>query len=65
MITRGEHFLKEMRPKLVAFGNVLLDFSYCIEKNPSILYEFGFEVDGVGECSSETLSAVRINAEKT
>lgn len=53
-----------MWPKLVAFGNVLLDFTYCIEKFPEILSEYGFEPNGLGECSSETLALVRKNANK-
>lgn len=54
-----------MHPKLVAFGNVLLDFTYCIEKNPTILSKFGFDSNGLGECSSRTLSSVQKDAEKT
>lgn len=54
-----------MRPKLVAFGNVLLDFTYSVEKNPEILSKYGFEPNGLGECSSETLSTAIANAKKT
>lgn len=53
-----------MWPKLVAFGNVLLDSTYCTSKYPEILAEYGFEKNGLGECSSETLALVAENAHK-
>lgn len=53
-----------MWPKLVAFGNVLLDFTYRISESPEILGEYGFEPNGLGECSSETLALVKENANK-
>lgn len=54
-----------MAPKLVAFGNVLLDFTYCIEKNPGILGKYGFEPNTLGECSSEKLLNVEKDARET
>lgn len=51
-----------MWPKLVAFGNVLLDFTYSITESPEILNEYGFELNGLGECSSQILASVRENA---
>lgn len=54
-----------MPPKLVTFGNVLLDFTYSVEKNPSILAKYGFEPNALGECTSETLSDVEKNARET
>lgn len=56
-------FIFEMRPKLVVFGNVLLDFTYSVEKYPQILSEYGFEPNGLGECSSEMISSAIANAE--
>lgn len=58
-------FGMKMRPKIVLFGNVILDFTYCIEKNPGILSKFGFDPNGLGECSSKTLSNVAKDADKT
>lgn len=54
-----------MPPKLVTFGNVLLDFTYSVDKNPSILAKYGFEPNALGECTSETLSDVEIDARET
>lgn len=54
----------DMWPKLIAFGNVLLDFTYCTTKYPEIVSEYGFDPNGLGECSSETLDSVRENANK-
>lgn len=54
-----------MPPKLVTFGNVLLDFTYSVDKNPSILAKYGFEPNALGECTSETLSDVEKNARET
>lgn len=53
-----------MWPKLIAFGNVLLDSTYSITKFPDILSEYGFDPDGLGECSLETLASVRETANK-
>ncbi|XP_055302671.1 adenosine kinase [Sitodiplosis mosellana] len=55
----------KMRPKLVLFGNVILDCTFCIEQNSGILSKFGFDPNGLGECSSETLSDVTKDADKT
>lgn len=54
-----------MYPKLVLFGNVILDFTYCIEKNPGVLSKYGFDPNGLGECSSETLKNVAKDADET
>lgn len=54
-----------MHPKLVTFGNVLLDFTYNIERNPGILSKYGFDPNGLGEFSSDTLSKVAKNANET
>ncbi|XP_031618930.1 adenosine kinase [Contarinia nasturtii] len=55
-----------MYPKLVTFGNVLLDFTYNIERNPGILSKYGIlDPNGLGEFSSETLSAVANDANQT
>lgn len=54
-----------MPPKLVTFGNVLLDFTYSVDKNPSILAKYGFEPNALGECASETLLDVEKDARKT
>lgn len=53
------------KPKLVTFGNVLLDFTYSIEKNPGLLAKYGFEPNALGECPSETLSNVEKDAGET
>lgn len=54
-----------MYPKLILFGNVILDFTYCIEQNPAILTKYDFDPNGLGECSSEILSNVAKDADKT
>lgn len=54
-----------MYPKLILFGNVILDFTYCIERNPGILSKYGFDPNGLGECSSETLANVAKDADET
>lgn len=53
------------KPKLVAFGNVLLDVTYCVEKNPGLLAKYGFQPNGLGECSTETLANVEKDAGET
>lgn len=54
-----------MSPKLVLFGNIILDSSYCIEKNPNIVAQYDFEPNGLGECSTEKLLRVLDDANKT
>lgn len=54
----------KLRPKIITFGNVLLDFTYSIEKNPGILSKYGFEPNGLGECTSKILQNVADDAEK-
>lgn len=54
-----------MYPKLITFGNVLLDFTYNIERNTDIASKYGFNLNGLGECSSEILSQVVKEANET
>lgn len=58
-------FTCKMYPHLVTFGNVLLDSSFSIEKNRSILAKYDFAANSLGECSSEKLSNVQQDGEKT
>lgn len=54
-----------MYPHLVTFGNVLLDCSFSIEKNRSILAKYGFNANSLGECSLEKLANVQIESKET
>lgn len=56
---------KRNYPKLVTFGNVLVDFSFSIERNNQILKKYDFDSDVLGECSSEKLACVLRDAQDT
>lgn len=56
---------KRIYPKLVTFGNVLVDFSFSIESNNQILKKYDFDSDVLGECSSEKLANVLRDAQET
>lgn len=56
---------KRVYPKLVTFGNVLVDFSFSIESNNQILKKYDFDSDVLGECSSEKLANVLRDAQET
>lgn len=51
-------------PKLIAFGNVLLDFSYSANDRKDIFEKFHLNPNDLGECSIEQLQQMQIDANK-
>lgn len=45
-------------PKLIALGNVLLDFSFSAVDNAHIFHKFNLNPDDLGECSIEKLQEI-------
>lgn len=46
-------------PRVIALGNVLMDFSYAIEDNQDIWNELNVNADDLGECTSTELASMR------
>lgn len=45
-------------PKLIALGNVLLDFSFSADDNEQIFDKFNLNPDDLGECSIDKLQDI-------
>lgn len=50
--------------KLVLFGNILVDFTYNIEKFPAILSKHGLKADALGERDMAQLMAIKKDGEE-
>lgn len=60
---------KKSHPQLIAFGNVLLDFSFATRDSESgsddILKRFNLKADDLGECSLEKLARIQRDAKES